>query len=87
MKVSDRACPYCKSPSLGNPCWWFVDHPDLRETGADPPCSYAAEEQWDREARKARRLSRRVQRRKVIITVTVLIALALVIYLRYRFGG
>ena len=34
----NKSCRYCKSPSRNNPCWWFLDHPNLLKSGGDPPC-------------------------------------------------
>lgn len=38
MKISERVCRDCGSPSRGNPCWWSIRYPSAKPTGADPPC-------------------------------------------------
>lgn len=37
--MARNTCRYCKSPAPGRPCWWFDDHPQLSQSGGDPPCS------------------------------------------------
>lgn len=37
--MTTPACPYCRSPSRGNPCWWNADHPGEKvAAGLAPPC-------------------------------------------------
>jgi hypothetical protein len=53
-----RSCRHCKSPARGNPCWYFLDHPEQVEPGADPPCiddSYSEEYEDRMDGRRKRR--------------------------------
>lgn len=44
-----QPCPFCKSPSRGNPCWYYLDYPHFAKIGGDPPCTdYDYDHVWQR---------------------------------------
>ncbi len=74
MKPSPRACPYCKSPARGNPCWYYTDIEEAVRSGGDPPCTdtdYA-------ERFEAKR--RRVRIKSIIFLGIIAAVLALIVW-------
>lgn len=65
-----RACRYCKSPAVQNPCWYYLDNPSAARCGWDQPC-YGD----DYSCRVAAR-DRRAVRRFLIAAGIILAALA-----------
>lgn len=79
--MTTRACRYCKSPARGNPCWWFVDHPDHRAGGGDPPCACDCDyDDRDSEAIEAREWRRRKRLFFFLVLLPVSIGIAFIIW-------
>lgn len=82
-----RACPHCRSPARGNPCWYATDmSPERYRTfcnaGAEPPCLWDADREYERESRIR---NRRARERMVNILVGIAAAtVASFIYLAIR---
>lgn len=73
-------CPHCKSPSVGNPCWWMIDRPEAAVRGNwDPPCYNLIDEFEDAARHKARRARRK--RRLIRCAVVISVIVPLLIYL------
>lgn len=77
---ASNECRYCGSPSRHNPCWWWLDHPEMLLQGGDapwdPPCFELDDnERWLAQSRTRKRIFRAVM-------LSVVVGLGLLLWLK-----